>query len=257
MKKIIKPTLLLILIGGSFAHADTEFDYYEFMNKEKAVEKNEGWFSFDWFDKKEDGEEEEKGKTYSERKYGRTLKYKTYEEIKADRKRKNTLLMLGAEYREIKFSEKIWDYNYTTGQKTEVIDLVETTEPEWSTTLYMSTLLDLKYFNIQQEKKNTYLGVSLGKYIDMDVQMDFTDGRATDFYAMAGPFLRINLKDQERLISAGLQGTVGFFFTDNIGLFYTAKLGTDTFISEDENYLIEKTGISEMVEQAIFISIKF
>jgi len=65
------------------------------------------------------------------------------------------------------------------------------------------------------------------------------------------------MKDTERLVDFGLQGTLGLFVTENVGIFYTAKYTGETYISEDFQYLIEKDGISRTIDQYIYIGTKF
>lgn len=256
MKKTKIFLLLSILSTFSFAE---DFDYHEFMSaleKQKA-EETKSAFSLDWFSNDEVDDED---KTYAEKKYGRKVKYQTYEEIKAERLKRNTLIMLGAEKRDLKITDKSDGYVFSdTGQVTDIDEskFTNSFETEYNATIYFSTLLDLKYFNIQEDVRKTYLGVGLGKYIDIDVQYDFTDGRTTDFYAMAGPILRVNLTDKDRLLDAGLQGTLGYFFTKDIGLFYQAKYTGESFISENFQYLIEKSGTSKHFDQFIYLGIKF
>jgi len=166
-----------LLLFLSLANAE-QFDYHEFMDsieKQKQIEER-SFFDFNWFSSNDEADEDA---TYSQKKYGRTLKYQTYEEIKADRKKRNTLLMVGAEYRKLRIYEKEFEFN-ELGQPIGILDIHETKDEEYNPTIYMSTLLDLKYFNIQEEKRNTYLGVGIGKYIDIDLQWDFLDGRTTE-----------------------------------------------------------------------------
>jgi len=256
MKKI--NAILLFSLALNFAQA-TEFDYYEFMQtleKEKEIE-NKSSFNFDFFNEEKDDKE----LSYAEKKYGKAIKYQTYDEIKAERLKRNTLLMIGAERRDILITDKSDGYIYSE-EIGSVVGVDETKftksyETEWNTTIYFSTLLDLKYFNIQEDVKNTYLGVGFGKYIDVDLQWDLTDGRTTDFYAMAGPLIRLNLQDEDRLLTGGLQATLGYFITENVSIFYSAKYTGETFISEDSQYLIEKDGLSRKIDQFFYIGTKF
>lgn len=237
------------------------FDFKKFKNEfdnSKSV-KSIPWFDF-WTSEKDSSSKKE---SYSKRKYGREIIHKTYEEIKADRKRRNSILSIGSSFDQYETKDTYYVLNTVAipSVKTGVIrEIISSQEDRFSTTLDLRTLIDLKYFNIQQEVKDTYLGVTLGNYMDIDVSKDFFNGRETDFYFLVGPMMRVDLKAKDEMISFGLKSSLGYFFTEQIGIFYSlsySKSEISSYSTSTYDSITTKSGLSQFAEQTIYISAKF
>jgi len=253
-------SLIFTLISSSILlnANNTTFDYQNFKEDFNSVKTSNSVPWYDFWSSNDDASDED---SYAKRKYGREIVYKDYDEIKADRKRKNSILSIGSTYTSLRTIDTYYKMDGIPSIKTDTIDHINKSfENQFTTTLDLRTLLDLKYFNIQEETKNTYLGATLGNYMDIDVSKDLFNGRETDFYLLVGPMMRVDLKSDDELISFGLKSSLGYFFTDKIGVFYSMAYGkgnVSSYKANTHDSITEKNGLSRFIEQTIYISAKF
>lgn len=243
MKNIIKTFIGLSLVSNLYAFDYKTFDYDGFKKSNSLNQYSE-------FDDEE---------SYTKKKYGGDIKYRTYEERKLERKTPNTLMGLGVAQRNVTKTETsyVWT-NDTVPRETDIIEeqtITNSTETKMS--VWLATVLDLKYFNIREDNHRWYIGTELGHAIDLELSYDFFDGRHTDFYGMIGGFMRYdaNQNDTEAGgLGVGLKATLGYNFTNSIGIFYTMKIN-DPLLYDDGRYTYEER--DGLTEHSLFLTVRF
>lgn len=197
-------------------------------------------------------------KSKMEEKYGRDINYKSYAERAKEKNAPSAIIGIGRETRNTLTTTREYLYTKDTVPRETNVLSKETTKKETTSknNIWMSSLMKLSYFNIQEDIRNTYLAVTLGNYIDVEVLKDLTNGRHSDIYFMPGIYLRYDsskVDTAEGGISFGGMLSVGFTFYKNWSIFWNLKTGTQKLY--DSKYT---TKISEdKYEQAFYLTLRF